>query len=82
MCNLFTLLDVLSDFKMNSYRWNHIGYTVLIITEITDLFHIKEDVNSLPIAYVDTSDAHVDLKYGALVLVSSLIEVSMAVLLD
>lgn len=31
---------------------------------------------------MDTSDAHVDLKYGALVLVSSFIEVSVAVLLD
>ena len=53
-----------------------------MIAENTDLFHVKKDVDSLPIAYVDTSDSHVDLKHGALILVSSLVKVSVAILLD
>lgn len=45
-----------------------------------DLFHVKKDLDSFSITNVDTFDAHVDFKHRALVLVSSLFEVSMAFL--
>lgn len=49
-------------------------------TKFTCLVHVKKDLDALPITDVNTFDAHVDLKDRAIVFVSSLVEISMALL--